>query len=389
MTESAYQGAAPPASRVARWLAAARRLNAPFAAAAVTRRERLALTAVCALAAAGLVYGVRHGNPYPADFDQLWFGARVLREGGNPYTAVGPDGVFQWNALFYPLPAVLLAVPFSFLPALWAQVLFMALGVGALAYGLSRYGPLPLLGLVSAPMLWALTSVQWSPLFAAAILFPWLGVAFIAKPPLGLACMAPRVTWWPVVGAATLAALSFAVQPYWLADWWGALHQTTLSAAPELAPRDADAWRRAPRPYLAPILQPGGAFLVLALLRWRRPEARLLLALACMPQTPLPYEALPLVLIPRSPLELLALVAGGWGANHALVAARGVLAEGDWLEASGVYCTWGLHLVALACVLRRPNEGPVPAWLARWLAALRLPRWIAGASPAVASDRHG
>lgn len=40
--------------------------------------------------------------------------------------------------------------------------------------------------------------------------------------------------------------------------------------------------------------------MLIALLRWREPMARLAVAWACMPQTPIPYEAVPLFLIPRT-----------------------------------------------------------------------------------------
>ena len=43
----------------------------------------------------------------------------------------------------------------------------------------------------------------------------------------------------------------------------------------------------------------GGPLILLALLRWRRPEARLLVALGCIPHTTMLYEALPLFLVAR------------------------------------------------------------------------------------------
>ena len=58
-------------------------------------------------------------------------------------------------------------------------------------------------------------------------------------------------------------------------------------------------------PHIAPLVfrLPFGPLVLLCLLRWRLPEARLVAALACVPQTPLLYEALPLFAIVRTSFE--------------------------------------------------------------------------------------
>ena len=71
---------------------------------------------------------------------------------------------------------------------------------------------------------------------------------------------------------------------------------------------------------VAPITRPGGVLVLLALLKWKRADARLLLALACVPHTTVPYETIPLFLIPQTwrqawalwALALLAYVAQWW-----------------------------------------------------------------------------
>jgi len=65
------------------------------------------------------------------------------------------------------------------------------------------------------------------------------------------------------VGSLVLVGASLAVYPAWLGEWSAALH--------------------AGRTYHAPFSRPGGWVLLLAALRWRRPEARLLLAIHCIP----------------------------------------------------------------------------------------------------------
>jgi hypothetical protein len=73
---------------------------------------------------------------------------------------------------------------------------------------------------------------------------------------------------------------------------------------------------------MAPILlRPGGVLLLLALIRWRLPEARLLAALACVPQTVGLYETLPLFLIPRTRWQGYALAGSSYVAAFGQVAA--------------------------------------------------------------------
>ncbi len=78
---------------------------------------------------------VLHEPDWPTDFDQLWHAARSLLNGDNPYATVGPGRPFQWDwPLFYPLPAVLLAVPFTVLPVAVARVAFSTLAAGVLGW---------------------------------------------------------------------------------------------------------------------------------------------------------------------------------------------------------------------------------------------------------------
>jgi hypothetical protein len=56
----------------------------------------------------------------------------------------------------------------------------------------------------------------------------------------------------------------------------------------------------------------GGPILLLALLRWRRPEARTLLAMSAMPQLTLFYDQLPLWLVPTTAWRSLAMSVLSW-----------------------------------------------------------------------------
>ena len=313
-----------------------------------------------------------------SDFAQLWYGARALLGGENPYLAVGPGRAFDWNApLLYPMPAVLLAVPLSMLSLPVATSLFTGLGAFALALAVTRVGIGGLVALGSLAYLYALEVAQWSPLLAGAALVPWLGFVLVAKPTVGLALFAYRPTWQAAAGCAALLALSFVVAPGWLHDWLDAVRDgasvalvtdTGSGTADVAVGRRPSAW-----PYVAPLARSAGPLLLLALLRWRRPEARLLLALALVPQTPLLYETVPLFLVARTRQQVMALVALSFAA-FLLIRFGTFDSVQAWYDRSGEAILWCLYLPCLALVLRRPNEGSVPRWL-----EVRLPHRLRAA----------
>jgi hypothetical protein len=57
---------------------------------------------------------------------------------------------------------------------------------------------------------------------------------------------------------------------------------------------------------------------LLAGLRWKTPEGRLLVALSLVPQNSLPYDLVPLTLIPRNAIQMGVFVVGSWLAVGAL-----------------------------------------------------------------------
>ena len=109
----------------------------------------------------------------------------------------------------------------------------------------------------------------------------------------------------------------------------------------------------------------GGLFVLLTLLRWRRPEARLILFLACVPQVGSWYELLPLFLVPVTMQESMALVISsslGFLLYYQFGAGRSELEINQQIGALMV--AFG-YLPAVIMVLRRPNEGELHPWLAR------------------------
>ena len=206
-----------------------------------------------------------------------------------------------------------------------------------------------LLAFLSAPVVFAAEVVQWSPLLAAATVLTPLGVLFIAKPTIGAAMFAARPSWWAVAGAVLLLAVSFALEPHWITGWRAAL----------ATQREVHAHVY---PYIAPVTQPGVVLALACLLRWRRPEARMVAVLACVPQTPMMYEIVPLMLVPRTTGEAGLL----FGLSYVAMMIVAVEAT-PWPWRIALLL---LYLPATLMVLRRPNEGPVPAWLER-----RIVRW--------------
>ncbi len=100
---------------------------------------------------------------------------------------------------------------------------------------------------------------------------------------------------------------------------------------------------------------------MLALLRWRDPDARLLLALALVPVTGFAYDALPACLAARTRLQsaILTVVTqiGALQAPH-LPHAHGY-ADLTWKN--GTLVVWTCLLPALVLVLRRGVQWP--AWM--------------------------
>ena len=102
-----------------------------------------------------------------------------------------------------------------------------------------------------------------------------------------------------------------------------------------------------------------GVLLLLALLKWKRADARLLLALACVPHTTVPYETIPLFLIPQTwrqawtlwTLAILAYVAQWWTGPYTSQMAYWT-SGAQWIVAL-------MYLPCLGMVLLRPNVGQV------------------------------
>jgi hypothetical protein len=287
---------------------------------------------------------------YVSDLDQIWHASRALLDGKDPYDLTELPSQLEWGfPLFYPLPALVAAIPLGLMPLQLAQLLFVGLSTALLAFGVTKWGPRGLWIFASGAYLGGLANAQWSPILTAALLLPWLAPILVAKPSVGIALMLSgpgrKFILLAVSGAFLLTGLSFLLDPAWVGKW-----VDVVSQAPHFRP---------------PLLLMGGPLLLLALLRWRRWEARLLLALACIPHTTLVYEALPLLLIGRGWRQLMLLA----GLSLVVFAAQFRLdsrvaigepgameAFAAWTHSVGSLSVALIYLPALIMVLRRPND---------------------------------
>lgn len=325
-----------------------------------TRGERLLVAFLVGVLVASWV--AMRGTSQPAftsDFDQVWAAARALLAGDDPYAAVGPDAPFRWKwPLYYPMPAVLLAAPLGALPVVAARCVFAALSAALFAFAVTGdgWGRLPIFA--SMTFIVSVDLVQWSPLMAAAFWLAPLGALVVCKPnfalPLAAGAREARAWWWMAGGAAALLAASFLAQPGWAGDWLA-----NLRTAPHFIP---------------PIARRGGFLVLLALLRWRRAEARWLLALALIPQAPSFYDQLLLVAVCMRWWETAILAASTWILFFHVAAQSPQPDYLAWGRLVGDATVWFCYLPMVALVLSRPNEGVLPSPVEALLRRIPRPR---------------
>jgi hypothetical protein len=273
-----------------------------------------------------------------SDWDPTFAATEALLRGENPYAAIQ---VPPWpNWLLYPLPALLFTAPFTLLPLTLARGIFAAVGAAAFTYVVTRRGRWTLYFLLSGAMLWSWVDVQWPPLLIAAALTPSFSWLLAIKPTAGFALWAAYPNRKAVIGGLLFLGVSLLVRPGWIQEWLDSVSRT---------------------PHAPHLLRPGGFLLLLGLLRWRRPEGRLLACLSLIPGTTALYEALPVALVCRNRAE-----AAGFATLTIVAHLLFHLGpQGPW-PVGAEYQWWVLlilvYLPALVVVLRRPNEVGEPDW---------------------------
>ena len=336
-------------------------------------KSRIGVALAIAVAVGAFVYALqsRHPEIVAYDWTYHWRAARAVLDGLNPYLVVVPSGpypfAFYW---FYPLPSVFMALPTAPLPAVWSSAITVGATSGLLAFAVSRenFSRLPIF-LSAQFMMGAAAGSAPAILLTAVIAWPALQWLVVMKPNLGLAAFAARPTWRAVWGTVVLCAAAFALLPTWPMFWIRQL----------FAMKGGDT--HVVLGHLSPIMVPGGALLVLALLRWRRPEARMLFVLSLVPQTMTFHDVLPAMLVPQTFRQSLSL---GLLSHAAFLLARTELMKetdvGVMFHNTAPLALWLMYVPALFLVLRRPNVGVTPHWFERF--AARLPRWMRGAPEA-------
>ena len=247
---------------------------------------------LCGLLAALLCLLILLPQNHAGDLAWSLRGARLLLAHQNPYTdpTIGPGRAYPNDApLYYPLPALLIALPLIPLPDPLAAAIFAGASVALLAYAWRDHAAL--LGMLLAAPLWiAVAYAQWSPLLTAAAGLPWLGLVYAAKPSIGLALWLWRPSRRSLLSITALALLSLLIWPAWPLAWLAGV----------------GAGRHTPPIVTLPLL-------VLAALRWKDERARLILLLSLAPQfAGSSYDHLPLFLAMRSRRQALALAAASW-----------------------------------------------------------------------------
>jgi hypothetical protein len=319
-----------------------------------SRAERIAAAIAIGLTCGAVSFGATRLPGFKdQDFHAVWLAAQAVLSGGNPYDTVwlGP-----YHGFTHPLPMALVTIPLAPLPSVLAGSLMIAVVCGVLAYAVTSVAWWPLLMFTSGSMAISVITAQWSPLLMIALVIPSLGWIAVLKPNIGLGIFAYRPSLRTAIIVAAILVASLFARPSWPIEWIRAVRDSPLHFA---------VWKA-----------PGGFVVLSAVIKWRRPEGRLLTVLSLVPTSPIVYEALPLFVIPRSRHEMMLLALTSQIA-FVLTMAKSYVDEHDaYLAVARPAMLLLIYLPALVMVLRRPNEGNVPAWLER--ATTRLPAWLRG-----------
>jgi hypothetical protein len=248
-------------------------------------KQELFLAIVFGMIVFGASYYVRTLlGGHAGDFSWPLNGARVLLQGENPYqrSDLGP-AVLAADVLLYPLPTLVLLMPFTLFPDAIALSLFLALSATLLVYGILRFMPERLPIVLSAPFWLCILAGQWSILLTALLVLPVLRPLIVVKPTFALTAVALQPNLAQALRTVAMMIIiclvSWPLLWSWPLDWFHNLpkaHYERLIVAFTLL----------------------GIPVWLALLRWHNPLARLFLALMLVPLFPNFYDQVALSLIP-------------------------------------------------------------------------------------------
>lgn len=267
--------------------------------------------------------------------------ARIFLDGGNPYVEMGRDLTAPppFNEpFFYPFTAVLAVLPLARLDTAVACGLFIGFASGLLAWFVTRFGLWRIHLFASGPFVVAAALGQFSPLLMLMAFHPQAGFLGALKPNLGVALFAHRPRRATVAGVVLLGILGLMLLPSWPLDWVESLRRDVTERGV----------------HVAPVMAPAGFALLLAVVAWRRPAGRLMLAMALLPQGMFFYDQLPLWLVPRTRGESIVLT----GLSQLAILAWFLsLEHGDLVvRAAAPYVMLLVYIPALAILLRQVLE---------------------------------
>jgi hypothetical protein len=279
--------------------------------------------------------------------------AQIFLSGHDPYQiGAGNQMPAVFWRFFYPLPSIALGMPFMWLSPEDAAIVFVFGSSWLLGFCLTRDGFDRVPMILSVSFLAAAQFAQSSPLILAFALLPATRALAMLKPNIGLAIFAWRPAWRDVLVASALFILPLLFWPDWPRRWLISVHSSPA--------------------HHAPIATGIGALALLSVLRWRRPEARLLLTMAVLPHGLYFYDELPLWLVTETRREAIILTVCswiGWLAWNATSPGPSVPDSAPWAVAS-------LYIPAVVMLLRRPNKGPMPRWIEQTIS--RASNWLRG-----------
>jgi hypothetical protein len=290
-----------------------------------------------------------------SDFAPMWEAARLMFSGQNPYDLIGPGNVVvSAYPMYYPATAFVVAGPFALIPSVHvASTAFVFVSAMLLAYGATADGWYRLPMFPSIAYFHSVFLGQWSILMMAAIYLPAVAAIAVVKPQAAVPVVGSSTdsrTWKAAVfGGAAITIISLLVMPSWPSDWWGKV-QGSGDFVPAIA-------------------RFGGPLILLNLLKWRRPEAWLILLAACMPQTWPPYNGLILMAAAMTYREACVLSLVSSIAWIAFAYFSPELSKAEQQSQMSMVLNLSGYIPATLLILRRPNTGAAPVWLET---ALRL-----------------
>lgn len=295
----------------------------------------LAAGLLAALATAMVPHPIRLQGVGVGDIGLPLAGIDLFARGESPYALK----LRATDAAMYPFTTLVVLWPLKLVPLGLAPALFFGVATAALAFAIARAGkPWHFLMFASPSYLSALESVQWAPIFVAALFVPAFLPIAVVKPHLGVVlAVAGKWSWRTLLAALLLVVASFAIYPGWLLDWLERGNLGTFTGR-------------------SPITVLPGFLLFAVVMALPSARARLLAAMSVVLQRYF-YDQLPLFALPASWRQMFALVATSWAAV-AVAFFAGWLRIGSGVQDARVWSAViaGFFLPVLAMLLFEKRE---------------------------------